>query len=512
MFLKAGALSLTLLLASRLLGLLRESAQAAALGTTGMADVAVLILTLPDWITGVLASGALSYVLLPHWAQQNPEQQAQTQRQVARWLLAAAVVMGVLLWLFQQPVIRLLASGLPPALFPPAGQGLVWCAVALPAALLAALWGTRLQHERDFIGLYGANLVVNTLLVAALFLIAVDALPISAVAQLGLGLVLAMGARLLWLRWRLTPFQPSPLPTRPVFPVARSPGPLPSMPVASLWLWAALSAGLPLTLPFAARAFVSGAGEGAMATFNYAWKLVELPLVLAIQLVATLAFPSITRAFADKHAQATPAASAVSAIRGAFALAWTLACAAAAALHVGAPAIATLLFGWGRMDAESVAKVAAWGALGAWGLLPQALIAVGLTVLAALGRMRAAVLAYAVALLVLLVLGYRFAGELGGAGWMLTLNAMFTGMALMVLWAVQANNKHVDKAASWLPWQAMLTPAAVLGMLTWMANGPWMSVLKPYSLFGIASAALAAIVVIAISLLASAELRAALKR
>ena len=122
MFLKAGALSLTLLLASRLLGLLRESAQAAALGTTGMADVAVLMLTLPDWITGVLASGALSYVLLPHWAQQNPVQQAQTQRQVARWLLAAAVVMGALLWLFQQPVIRLLASGLPPALLTQAGQ------------------------------------------------------------------------------------------------------------------------------------------------------------------------------------------------------------------------------------------------------------------------------------------------------------------------------------------------------------------------------------------------------
>ena len=42
MFLKAGALSLALLLASRLLGLLRESAQAAAFGTTGLADVAVL--------------------------------------------------------------------------------------------------------------------------------------------------------------------------------------------------------------------------------------------------------------------------------------------------------------------------------------------------------------------------------------------------------------------------------------------------------------------------------------
>ena len=46
MFLKAGVLSLALLLASRLLGLLRESAQAAAFGASGAGDVATLVLTL----------------------------------------------------------------------------------------------------------------------------------------------------------------------------------------------------------------------------------------------------------------------------------------------------------------------------------------------------------------------------------------------------------------------------------------------------------------------------------
>ena len=76
MFLKAGAVSLALLLASRLLGLLRESAQAAAFGTSGMGDVAVLMLTLPDWLAGVLAGGALAYVLLPHWATEGAARQA----------------------------------------------------------------------------------------------------------------------------------------------------------------------------------------------------------------------------------------------------------------------------------------------------------------------------------------------------------------------------------------------------------------------------------------------------
>ena len=78
MFLKAGALSLALLLASRLLGLVRESAQAAAFGTSGVADVVVLMLTLPDWLVGVMASGGLAYALLPAWAVQTRQQQAAT--------------------------------------------------------------------------------------------------------------------------------------------------------------------------------------------------------------------------------------------------------------------------------------------------------------------------------------------------------------------------------------------------------------------------------------------------
>jgi len=71
----AGLISLMLLLTSRLLGLLRESAQAAAFGTSGMADAVVLMLTLPDWLTGFIAGGALSYVLLPLWARQSPAAQ-----------------------------------------------------------------------------------------------------------------------------------------------------------------------------------------------------------------------------------------------------------------------------------------------------------------------------------------------------------------------------------------------------------------------------------------------------
>ena len=73
MLLKAGALSLALLLASRLLGLLRESALAATFGASGLGDVAVLMLTLPDQSGRIQINvtrddvGEQVYAAFKHW-------------------------------------------------------------------------------------------------------------------------------------------------------------------------------------------------------------------------------------------------------------------------------------------------------------------------------------------------------------------------------------------------------------------------------------------------------------
>lgn len=488
MFLKAGALSLALLLASRLLGLFRESAQAAAFGASGLADVVVLMLTLPDWLAGVLASGALAYVLVPAWAGQAPAQVAATQRKVARGLLAGGGALALLLVLWRQPAIGWLAGGLRPAMLPAAAQAVVWSAAALPAALLAGLWTTRLQHERDFTGMYAANLVVNAILIGAILWAATRVSGGNAMAWLGGGLLSAMLLRLVWLRWR-TP--------RPAHETGLAREEAAALPPAPVWLWAVLSAGLPLALPFAARSIASQSGEGALATFNYAWKLVELPLVLAIQLVAALAFPGIAKALARGDSGATTRA-----VRAALALAWALACAAAAVLLLGAPAIAQLLFGWGRMSPQALARVAHWGALGAWGLPPQALIAVSLTVLAARGRMKAAVLAYGAALA--LLLGYAAEGASDGAGLMVLLNVLLGAVAVVVVIGLGR------QAGAWLPWRSMAISLACLlasaGLATqWLASSPGLW-------FGLVAAGLAGLIVMGATWWGSADLRAALAR
>lgn len=500
MLLRAGLLSLALLLASRVLGLLRESVQAAALGATGLADVAVLMLTLPDLLTGILASGALGYVLLPLWARQSASAQAATLSRLAGVLLVGGLVAALAMALAPGLITQALAPGLSEAAQTTAHGALRWSALALPLALLAALWSTRLQHLRDFTGLYGANLVVNGAVVAALLLIA-GQLHVGLAAPmllLGLGLLLGMGLRLVWLRWRL-----HRTPAAPAEPDTRHDGTAPQWPRSSVWLWALASAGLPLALPLLSRSLASSGGEGALTTFNYAWKLVELPLVLAVQLVATLAFPGIARAFASGPAAGTHTARR-DALRQAFVLAWVLACAAAAALAAMAPALAQLLFGWGRMPPEAVEQIARWARIGAWSLLPQALLAVLLTLMASTGRLRGAVAAYGGALGLLAALAW-FGQRQGGLDGALVMAAVNASLAVAAV-ALLLNEREFLRGA--LVWRDLLPAAAAALCLaplctTWQVND---------RLNGLAIAVLIAGTVVAVAWLASPGLRRAVQR
>ena len=444
MYLRAGVFSLGLLIISRLLGLLRESAQAATFGASSMGDVVIVMFTLPDLLVGVLVSGALSYVLLPAWAQQDSDRLAAGQKKMALTLLALGLLLGTLVWLARHTVVQFLAPGLPSEMAALSAASLGWSAAALPLAMLAALWVTRLQHERDFVGMYAGNLVVNGLLVFGLLVFGRHGTDLNGVAVLellGVTLLVAMLARLGWLVWRLPSTRQLPSKNEAV-PTTR----LTALPPASVWAWAALSSALVLLLPLVARSFASSAGEGALASFNYAWKLVELPLVLAVQLVASLAFPAITRTQAGSPARQQ-------AVSLAFLVAWTLACAAVAVVATFSLPLANVLFGWGRMGASALEVISQWSAIGIWSLLPQAVMAVLLTVMATHGRMQAAVWVLAAGLVALVLAGWL--GQLAGAGVMWLLNGVFTSMALVLM----AFERRTIRAS--IPYFACLVPLLV---------------------------------------------------
>ena len=517
MYLRAGLISVMLLVLSRVLGLARESVQAALFGTTALADIVVAMLTLPDLLSSALTTGALAYVLLPWWARQTPQQLNQGQRLMVKCLLALGAGVALLMWLSAALWAHLLvpASSGDPALALRAAQAVGWAAVAMPLALLSFLWYTRCQHERDAAGMYGMNVVHTTVVIAAMLLVAGTGTG-AVVTGLGLGMLAAYGLRLAFLAWRLRGSRPvaSTLPA-PLAQAAAvdSANRNASLPAPQLWLWALMAAGLPAVLPIMARSMASAQGGGALAIFNYAYKLVELPNLLAIQLVATLVFPALTRAYAS-------GLDISSRLQLAWGLSWTLACAAVLGLVMGAQPLGMLLFGWGKMTAESLQTVEAWAAAGAWTLLPQSVLSVLMLVLATLGRLRIAALAYGAAVAVLLGVGYFFGADVvgtdggidysRGATMMLALSAALWAAVVVAAYSVWNEFMAAFVLRIWLA--PLLLCLASVAVFRQFAALHWTPFAAQLPVAALALSGLAALSLLTSTLWMNPSLRSVLKR
>jgi hypothetical protein len=220
-------------------------------------------------------------------------------------------------------------------------------------------------------------------LIAALRVAWLPAPAPSARCSAGCGLLAAMLARLAWLRWRSARCRGARRPTAV----------LPALPSGS---GPSLSAGLPLALPFAARSLASQRGAGRAGHLQLRWKLVGTALVLAVQLVATLASGRSRRRWRRRAPpdDAAPPCAAASRWPGRWPVPAPPAC-------WRRPALAQLLFGWGRMQQARWRRSRDWGASApgpaAAGADRHRAHAAGRA-----GPHAAAVLAYALALLVLL--------------------------------------------------------------------------------------------------------------
>lgn len=477
-FWRTGLISVFLLFLSRISGLLRESALAAAFGVGTLADAVVLMLTLPDLIVGVLLGGALSYVLLPQWARlAGPKLQSLQQRQLF-WVLGLGLLTAAAVWAGQNMLLSWLAPVLTMSAPTLAQASLGWAVLVLPLAIWAAWGGTRLQHRSDLVGLYTANLVVNATLIAGLIAIAWAGASRGAAASaqhaMGACLLLAMLARLAWQHRRLaqpdgllahvpnadtgTAFEPSSQAHRPW----------------AVWTSAVLCAGMPLAAYLLARSLASAQGPGSLMQFNLAWKLVELPQVLLIQVVAMLALPRLSRA----AAHATPLGELPAwqtELRKTLALAMALACAATVALHWSGHAVAALLYGWGAMPTAGLVELTTWAQRGAWGLPAQAIVAMLVALLAAQRRLGIAALAWSIVALpavawALADLDFWRSG-LAAMGW---LAGLWWAAALALLLAVAWTSKeHTD----W--WSALLrdtwAPLLLVGLsgaAVWVLDPP----------------------------------------
>lgn len=342
--LRVFSLSLLLLAASRLLGLVRDVVVATQFGLTGHADAALVVLSFPDLAVSLLWGAAVPAVMVPRMAGHSLQHIAS---EGARWSRLAVLlfgVAGVLVWWWQGLIVHALAPGLSTADAQLAAQALGWSAlVALPAGAVVMVSNAMLQAQSRLQWQYTGQVVFNLGLIGGLIVAAQTGqffwvtLGVVAAALVRLGLMRQVSRADL------------PRPTPPIEPGRTLPDVL-SLRALGLALAAS---GLTVLYTLAARSLMSDAGPGQLSVFQYAQRVGELPLHTVFAVASALALARLSAA-ESRGDGATAQQETRQWLR---AMLWLSALIALAGM-VAAPGIVRLLFGWGRMTFEAQQQVA----------------------------------------------------------------------------------------------------------------------------------------------------------
>lgn len=331
------ALSAALML-GRVLGFLREVLLAGRVGVSAEADIAVMVMTLPDFLVGLLLTGGFSAALVPALRRSEGDARSDLFRYTATLSLTVTGLIAMLVALFPQVLFQVLAPALPDSVIAPHLSAIRLIALSLPLAGLAGVIGAYLNARGTFFVVGLGTVIYNLVLCATLgFLPAGNAL----IPALAIGVVVAALLRVIALAISARP-PLKPLLTRPQSAEAG---------LSTLFISGVLAVGITLFAHVTLRSIASlSAGEGGLAAFSYALKLFDLPVMILFAPIATVLLPRFTDAPQDKALMS----------RGAAALLVLALATTATGLSVG-DAIARLIFMRGNMTEAGLAGIV-WNA------------------------------------------------------------------------------------------------------------------------------------------------------
>jgi len=281
----AGGLLAIALLAGRASGLAREVLLAATFGVSLQADVAVLLLTVPDLLVNILLAGGLSAALVPRLRGKSDQAAGQLFRRTGGWVVAAFSLIGVFVVAAPEALFAILAPGLPGPTRIVAGTAILMVALSIPLTALSGVSTAYLNAKDKFFVAGTGTLIFNLVVISSLlFLPAVNGL-------LGLTVAIFAGATIRLLS------QVVVLP-RSAFDFRGGWGTKDR--AFALAFAAGIAASSFTLLPsILLRAGASLLGTGNVALFNYAQKLVELPVGILITTISTVALTRLSSQFAE---------------------------------------------------------------------------------------------------------------------------------------------------------------------------------------------------------------------
>ena len=386
------------MLAGRLLGLFREMLLASQFGVHEIADVAITLLIIPDFITSALIGNAVSAAFIPAYAARTRDKAIALVWQSLIVSVGVFTLIGLFLWCVWPELPDV----------PQAQTAFILALCSLPLAAATSSLTTYLQFRGRFTVPAFANAIFNTVIVLTLWLAP------HSLALFGIGIVLAALLRLL----------------AHVAAFIRAGG-KPGVPSLSPWQMDAklakayaitASSGILNLLPFYAPYAVIGYVGSSVAVFNYAFKLVMLPALLLQTLVQMVLLPWFVKRL---HAGAQNYSITLR-------LAWLLAWVVSLCMSLTGTAIADLCFGHGKMTEDVTLQVGHLFALGVWAVPPMLIASVWQQILYANQHTGAAFISSAIQAILVLPLcwiGY----ESGGVAGVLIAHIIVQALPLLLL-------------------------------------------------------------------------------
>ena len=232
----------------------------------------------------------------------------------------------------------------------------------IPLAGLSGLCGAYLQAKDRFFLTAAGTLIINIILIISLLYYQKNPniLYILSIAVLigALMRYLAQGVYILKLDFLAQPSNFTPP------PALRATSPRKGGRDLGIRYFESMASGsILILLPFIARSFASFHGHGAIASFNYAIKLIDLPYAIGLASFAVVLLPKLSDLFKQTHAEV----QAIKIAQEGLLIMWILSLSFTIVLFWFAQPLVQIVYGWGRITSENLFIIAGlfkWGILG----------------------------------------------------------------------------------------------------------------------------------------------------
>ncbi|WP_374412052.1 murein biosynthesis integral membrane protein MurJ [Novosphingobium colocasiae] len=345
-----------LTLASRILGLLRDSLFARFVGAGFASDAFLIAFRLPNMFRALFAEGAFASAFIPMFNQKVADKDGDGLQagitfaeQALSVLLPVLLVMTVILEVFAWPVTFALSGKFNGVSHEQFGYAVMLSRITIPYLMLislVSLLGGILNSLHKFWVNAAAPVLLNlTLIVALLGFHNAD--PLVTARNQAIGVSVSGALQLAWLAWACRANGVSLRLRRPVW------NPDVKRLLALLWPAAAGAGAVQINLVISTALAASLLAHGSVTYIYMADRLNQLPLGLIGIGLGTVLLPTISRQLGGGDE-----AAAMDTQNRGMELALLLTLPAAVALVVCGEPIAAALFGYGKFDAEDVRHTA----------------------------------------------------------------------------------------------------------------------------------------------------------